>query len=252
MSKPNPALKDFMSKLNHAVNDMKSQATQFFTKRSAAAAGGGGGGSSYRSGDPKPASGMFKWYPREFGVGLAESVAGHSAFVANTPQKFDSAYAKHFLLLECLTIVPVFCVSTVHYASSFCLYPSRAALLPGLHTELANRSKAISFWSEHVTKLSPQTAVLFRSSMLGMQMCTMPVWMFLAAASPSVLHCMLERSNEILVMKYGSLEQNSPVALSHIRDSAAQAAVFHKPHCLIKTDYAAALFLMLLMFFLCS
>jgi hypothetical protein len=246
MSKMN--LKDAIAKLNQRLSEAKTAYGGFFTKRS------GGGRTPYSSSasSSSAAGGLFKWYPRDFGVALAEGVVGHSAFVANTPQKFDSAYSKHFMLIECLAAVPLFCVTTVHYVSSFCMFPGRASMLPGLHNEMANRAKSISFWNEHVTKLSPQTSVLFRGSMLVVQLSTVPVWIFLATASPSVMHCMLERSNEILSMKYAALEKHAPPMIEQLRSNSLNAQDFHKPHCFLTTDYVAAVFLMLFLFFMCS
>ena len=232
--------KDVASKLNERLNGAKSAFGNVFQKQ------------QWRGVANQPGAGVFKWYPRDLGAGLAEGVIGHNIFVANTPQQFDGSHARHFMLIECLAAVPLFCVTTVHYVSTFCLYPGRVSLLPGLHNELANRSKAIAFWNEHVTKLQPQVAISFRGSMLLMQVMTLPLWMVLATTSPAVVHCMLEKSNEILAAKYGVMEKKGPSTIEQLRGLTEKAQEYHQAHCLIKTDVVAAIFLMLFILFLCS
>lgn len=195
----------------------------------------------------------FSWYPVKGGEFLGNFLAGHNLFIADIPKKFDKAHARHFSLVEGLTIVPLFTLTTVHYFSTFCQFPNRARLVPPLCRELGAKTALQNEWMQVLQQKSPTDALAWRLAMLALQVGCYPLCLLLSCVAPQMVHATLEYTNHILATKYECISAGP--ALAFIGANVAQcrsAEDFHRQQVTLPTDFGAAVVLLLMVFYLTS
>ncbi|EPY27535.1 hypothetical protein STCU_05702 [Strigomonas culicis] len=158
----------------------------------------------------KAQSSFEKWYPKEGGEFLGNFLAGHNLFITDVPKRFDKNHARHFSLVESLTMTPLFALSMVHYFSVFCQYPTRSALIPPMMTELSKKSEIQKEWLLVLQEKAPMDAIPWRVGMLFHQILLFPVWLMAAAAAPQLVHATMAHVNHILHTKYDCISQSGP------------------------------------------
>lgn len=225
----------------NAFQEAFSRAHQMFSAK---------GGSSIPKMPAFQLSSVAGWYPRKIGNGLAHGMCGHSAFIKDVPKEFNAQYAKHFALVEAMSMMPAASLIIVHYFSSMLRYRDRQNTIAPLQQELNNKIRAVHFWLGHLESRDPTMAPFWRVGLLAMQVTTFPLWLFTAATAPPVFHCALEEANHILNGKYACLLNKGPPMIQQRVQQTDEANEFHKLHSLIKTDIAALMFVFMIMYFL--
>nr|CCC92321.1 conserved hypothetical protein [Trypanosoma congolense IL3000] len=195
---------------------------------------------------------FFGRYPRNGGEFLANMLVGHNVFIADQPRKYDVHSARHFSLIESLTIVPLFTLSMVHYFSTFLLFPGRSAMVTVLMTQLTHKAEGEQRWLNVLSEKSPGDAILWRVAMLLSHIVLFPIFLILSAAAPQLTHATLERANEILYQKYACISKGAPPFVEKCMEDARSAASYHSQQLSISTDYTAAAVIVLLVLYLNS
>jgi hypothetical protein len=188
---------------------------------------------------PQWAKGLLSWNPVRVGE-----------FLQDIPKKFDKAHAKHFAVVESASIVPVFALSVVHYFSMYTQYPDRAALLPKLQQEAAEKTNSIKFWLDNFARHNAAESIPWRIGLLGMQVVTFPLWLLVASASPAVVHSTLLRIDHIMSSKYQCISNSAPAFVAQHAKSTELSEDFHRTLTHVPTDFGAAAFLLLLIWYL--
>lgn len=176
-------------------------------------------------------------------------MAGHSVMITGAPTKFDRALARHFVFVESTVIVPTFCLSIVHYWSSFFSSPERVSLLPAVQGEVAARSEMLCHWTRHIAPNNEPSYWAVRLGALAYQFATFPLWLCLTAAAPALVHGAIGRSDHILYHKYGAIEPGFPAIEMHGRYVTAlrNAEKFHMQQAAtVNTDVLAGIVLVFL------
>lgn len=192
----------------------------------------------------------FSWDPTKAGNFLGDMLAGHNAFIQDVPKKFDSAHAKHFALVESAAIVPVFALSIVHYFSTYTQFPERAALIPSLQQETAEKTNSIVFWLDLFARENAAASIGWRIGLLGLQVATFPLWLLVASASPAVAHCTMHRVDHIMASKYQCIQSNAPAFVARHAKSTEASEEFHRSRTHLPTDFGAAAAVLLLIWYL--
>ncbi|AIN96919.1 hypothetical protein LPMP_160450 [Leishmania panamensis] len=166
---------------------------------------------------------IASWYPRKVGEFLANTIAGHNTFIQDIPTRFDEVHARHFSLVEGLTITPLYTLAIVHYFSIFCQYPTRVELLKPMLDELGRKSTLQCHWLLLMqTKRTPAEIIAWRCGLLTLQFVLFPIWLFLSSTAPQLVHATIAFSSHILHTKYGCLSSSGS---SSAGGRAAAAAV---------------------------
>ncbi|KAG8343331.1 hypothetical protein ERJ75_001231700 [Trypanosoma vivax] len=194
---------------------------------------------------------LTSWYPRGGGEFIGDILAGHSAFIADQARRFNVSTARHFSLVESLTITPLFALAIVHYFSCFLLFPRREKTLAMLMDELTRKTAMQQKWHNVLVEKSPADAVAWRVAMLISQITLFPFFILLSAIAPQLTHATLERTNNILYQKYASISAHSPPFVEKSMNDVREAAAFHSQQLGIATDYTAGVIVILLVLYLC-
>lgn len=193
------------------------------------------------------------WYPRQGGEFFGKLLAGHNTFIQDMPRKFDVHHARHFSLVESLTITPVFTLCMVHYFSSFCQYPGRATdVLPGLLQELTNKTATQQKWLTELENRSPVDVIAWKAFLLLSQVVLFPVWLLMSALAPQLVHATALSSDRILAVKYGALGAvpNMPAFISQTAQNYKAYLDFHENKLNLPTDFFVAVIMIMIMLFL--
>lgn len=193
-----------------------------------------------------------KRYPKEGGEFLGNLLAGHNLFITDVPKRFDKNHARHFSLVESLTITPLFALSMVHYFSIFCQYPTRSHLIPPMMTELSKKTEVQKEWLLVLQEKSPMDAIPWRVGMLMHQIILFPVWLMVAAAAPQLTHATMAHVNHILHTKYDCISQSGPKFVQANVAPCGFARDFHEKQFKIPTDFGAAIIFFLLILYITS
>ncbi|KAG5482497.1 hypothetical protein CUR178_05637 [Leishmania enriettii] len=203
------------------------------------------------------------WYPRKGGEFLANAMAGHNAFLQDTPTRFDEVHARHFSLVEALSITPLYTLTMVHYFSVFCQYPTRVEVLKPMLEELGQKSELQYRWLLIMqAKKAPVEIIAWRCGLLISQIVLFPLWLFLSSVAPQLVHATIAFSSHILHAKYDCLRASgsgaaggrAPVVPEFVpmavRMYAAKEA-FHEAHsAALPTDFGVVIVMLLLILFL--
>ena len=209
-----------------------------------------------------PAS-VTKWYPRQAGEFLANCLAGHNAFIHDIPNRFDKAHARHFSLVEALTITPLYTLTMVHYFSLFCQYPTRIEVLKPMLEELGRRSDIQYRWLCVLQDTNPVNSIAWRCGLLSLQLLFFPVWLLLSAAAPQLVHATVSYSCHILHTKYSCINSNGDsaggskaVVPSFVENGAelyAETETFHEAQAMaLPTDFGVAIIMVFIVIYLTS
>lgn len=202
-----------------------------------------------------PAS-WTSWYPEKGGEFLGNTLAGHNVFIEDIPSRFDAAHARHFSLVEALTITPLFSLSMVHYFSLYCQYVSRVAVLRPMLEELSFKSEVQHQWLIAMQNKSPINAIAWRLGLLTLQIVTFPLWLFLSSAAPQIVHATLRHTNHILYTKYSCISSSSnkttPSFVSEAAKFCSKMEGFHEQNMRLPTDFGVAVIMLLLILFFTS
>ncbi|CAD2212684.1 hypothetical protein AGDE_10251 [Angomonas deanei] len=189
----------------------------------------------------KKLKGFASWYPNEGGVFLGNLLAGHNLFIADTPKRFDKKHARHFSLVETLTITPLFTLSMVHYFSVFCQHPERAALMPLVCLELGRKTVMQKEWIGILKKDSPVDGLLWSVGLLSSQIVLFPLWLIVSSAAPQLVHATLNQTNHILYTKYECISEASPPFVSTNVPCCREQRDFHEKQMYLPTDFMGAI-----------
>ncbi|KAG5481968.1 hypothetical protein LSCM1_05680 [Leishmania martiniquensis] len=203
------------------------------------------------------------WYPRKGGEFLANTLTGHNAFIKGIPTRFDEMHARHFSLIEALSITPLYTLTIVHYCSIFCQYPTRVEVLKPMLEELGQKSGLQYRWLLIMqAKKAPVEIIAWRCGLLTSQILLLPLWLFLAAAAPQLVHATIAFSSHILHAKYSCLSAREsdaaggrasvvPGFVSEAATMYAAKEAFHDAQSTaLPTDFGAATVLLLLLLLL--
>ncbi|GET87398.1 hypothetical protein, conserved [Leishmania tarentolae] len=206
---------------------------------------------------------ITSWYPRKGGEFLANTMAGHNAFITDLPTRFDVAHAQHFSLIEGLTITPLYTLAMVHYFSIFCQYPARVEVLKPMLEELQLKSELQYRWLLIMqARRAPGEILAWRCGLLTLQIVLFPIWLFLSSAAPQLVHATIAFSNHILHTKYSCVNASGAVAaggratvvpefVSKAGDMYAAREAFHETQSVtVPTDIGVAIVMLLLLLFL--
>lgn len=205
---------------------------------------------------------IASWYPRKGGEFLANTIAGHNAFIQDTPTRFDEVHARHFSLVEVLAITPLYTLAMVHYFSIFCQYPARIEVLKPMLEELRHRSELQYHWLLIIqAKRAPGEVIAWRCGLLTLQVVLFPIWLALSSAAPQLVHATVAFSNHILHTKYSCLNTSGasaaggraavvPEFVSKAADMYAATETFHETQSVtLPTDFGVAIVMLLLVLF---
>jgi hypothetical protein len=215
------------------------------------------GSSSNKSGLSVPPY-ILKWYPRRGGEFLANCLAGHNAFIQDIPNRFDKAHARHFSLVEALTITPLYTLTMVHYFSLFCQYPTRIEVLKPMLKELGQKSDLQYRWLCVLQDTNPVNSIVWRCGLLTLQLLLFPVWLLLSSAAPQLVHATVSYSCKILYTKYSCISTaKNPAAVPAFVAKGAELygekETFHEAQSMaLPTDFGVAIIMLFLVFFLTS
>lgn len=196
---------------------------------------------------------VLQWYPERGGEFIGNALAGHNVFIQDLPKKFDKQHARHFSLVEAVTITPTFTLSMVHYLSMFSQHPSRStALLSSIFTELTEKTAAQAAWLAVLQQRSPLDVVAWRAVILLLQLALFPLSVMWSAAAPQLVHATLAHTNHILQTKYACIAEGGPPFVTVRAAQCAQASDFHRSHMRLPTDYGVAVVMVLLVLYITS
>lgn len=204
-----------------------------------------------KSGASKLAS-LLSWYPVKGGEFLGNLLAGHNMFIQDVPQRFDQKHARHFSLVEALTLTPLFTQSMVHYFSLFCQYPTRAQLLMPMMTECAKKSTLQQDWLAVLQKNAPVEVVAWKLALMLSQLMLFPLWLMLSAAAPQLVHATLQHTNHILATKYECISGTAPAFVSANVAQCNKSEDFHRQQINMPTDFGVATVMLLVILYLTS
>lgn len=202
---------------------------------------------------------ILKWYPRKGGEFLANCLAGHNAFIQDIPNRFDKAHARHFSLVEALTITPLYTLTMVHYFSLFCQYPTRIEVLKPMLEELGQKSDIQYRWLCVLQDTNPVNSIAWRCGLLTSQLLLFPVWLLLSSAAPQLVHATVSYSSKILHTKYSCISTAAnnktavPAFVAKGADFYAEKETFHEAQSMaLPTDFGVAIIMLVLVIYITS
>ncbi|CCW71709.1 unnamed protein product [Phytomonas sp. Hart1] len=177
-------------------------------------------------------------------------MAGHHLFIQGTPKAFSPQCARHFALIESLTMGPLFGLLVVHYVSTFCQYPERSARgFPQILQELKGKAAGQDAWLAMLRSSSSGVeGVVYPAGALAAQLFLLPLWLILCSGTPQLAHATLLHANRILQDKYAVIGQGAPPFAGERARECARDAEFHASHLSEPTDYAAAMVILLILY----
>ncbi|KPI89305.1 hypothetical protein ABL78_1534 [Leptomonas seymouri] len=203
-------------------------------------------------------SSILKWYPRRAGFFLAGCLAGHNIFINDIPKRFDKVHARHFSVVEALTITPVYTLTMVHYFSLFCQYPTRIEVLKPMLQELGHKSDIQYRWLCVLQDTNPVSSITWRCGLLSLQLLLFPVWLLLSAAAPQLVHATVSSSCRILHTKYSCISASGhsapvPAFVAKAAELYAERETFHEAQAMaLPTDFGVAIIMVVLVVYLTS
>lgn len=175
---------------------------------------------------------------------VGKFLAGHSLFIAGQPKSYTPLLARHFFFVESLLLPACAALAASHYCSSMAMYPERKAQMQFALGEVNARADAMVFWSKQLsTNRNEPITVATRGFAVVLQTLSMPVWLLVAAWSPSQVHQCLATAVDILQQKYVGTAQGAPHEFYTPQiDRMTPAKNQHRTQGdVLTTDYAAAI-----------
>lgn len=177
-------------------------------------------------------------------------LAGHSLFIAGQPNTFSPILARHFSFVEGMMLPAHAALCGTHYLAAMMGHAERRTIMHSQMLEMNSRTDALTFWSNHSPNRRDEWQnVAFRVGIVACQAVAFPFWLMVAAWSPASVHACLATATDLLQQKYVATARNAPHDFyTPTIDRLTSAKHAHSANSNLNPDFAAALFLTLLLF----